>query len=367
MRKIKGRTKKMIFIIAAVILGIALIFGGIMIYGRYQMSKIPQLSFQEVLDYTTGNNADAVITVGIIKDGQISYTVYGENGKELSPELHIYEIGSLTKTFTAALINKAIQEEKINIDYTIDNYLSLPEGNTYPTVKELLTHTSGYKGFYLESPMVSNFFKGRNDFYGVTKEMVSDKAGHLNMQKASYNFVYSNYGYAILGLVLEAVYETEYTSLLDDFAQNELGLTSTHISDKSGDLGKYWDWKDGDAYLSAGAVTSNIEDMLLYTQMQLEGNSYFSECHNSIKTINASSEMYKTMGIHMDEIGMSWIIDCENDIIWHNGGTGNYNSYLGFRPQTGTAVVVLSNLAPNYRVPATVLGVKLLLELDAEK
>ena len=47
--------------------------------------------------------------------------------------------------------------------------------------------------------------------------------------------------------------------------------------------------------------------------------------------------------------------------------TGNYNSYLGFNPETGTAVVVLSNLAPNYRVPATVLGVKLLLELDNDK
>lgn len=251
--------------------------------------------------------------------------------------------------------------------HVIDYKHGLPEGNTYPTIEELLTHTSGYKGYYLESPMVSNFFNGRNDFYGVTKEMVSDKAGNLNMNKASYDFVYSNYGYAVLGLVLESVYETEYTSLLNDFAQNELCLTSTQISDKSGDLGKYWDWKEGDAYLSAGAVTSNIEDMLLYAQMQLEDNSYFSDCHNSLKSINASTEMYKTMGIHMDEIGMSWILDSKNNIIWHNGGTGNYNSYLGFNPETGTAVVVLSNLAPNYRVPATVLGVKLLLELDNEK
>ena len=274
MRKIEDRTNKMILKITVVVFCIAIIFGGI-IYGRYPMSKIPKLSFQEILEYTTKDNADAVITVGIVKDGQISYKVYGENGKELPAELHTYEIGSLTKTFTAALISKAIQEEKINIDCTIDNYLSLPEGNTYPTIEELLTHTSGYKGYYLESPMVSNFFNGRNDFYGVTKEMVSDKAGNLNMNKASYDFVYSNYGYAVLGLVLESVYETEYTSLLNDFAQNELCLTSTQISDKSGDLGKYWDWKEGDAYLSAGAVTSNIEDMLLYAQMQLEDNSYF--------------------------------------------------------------------------------------------
>ena len=136
------------------------------------------------------------------------------------------------------LVNKAIKEEKVNIDCTIDNYLALPEGNEYPTIKELLTHTSGYEGYYLESPIVSNFFKGRNDFYGITKEMVLSKAGNLSMDKAGYDFVYSNYGYAVLGLVLETVYETEYTSLLNDFAQNELGLTATQISDKSGDLGK---------------------------------------------------------------------------------------------------------------------------------
>ncbi len=357
----------MIYIIIAVVLGVALVFGGIMIYSKHQMEKIPDLSFEEVLAYTTKDNSKAVISVGIIKNGQVSYKVYGENGKELPAKLHTYEIGSLTKTFTAALINKAIQEGKINIDCTIDNYLSLPKGNAYPTIKELLTHTSGYKGYYLESPMVSNFFRGRNDFYGVTKEMVFDKASSLNMNKENYEFKYSNYGYAMLGLVLEEVYESEYTSLLNDYVQNELGMTATQISDKSGDLENYWDWKENDAYLSAGAITSNISDMLLYAQMQLEDNSDFSDCHNSLKTINASTEMYKTMGINMDEIGMSWIIDSVNNILWHNGGTGNYNSYLGFNAETGTAVVVLSNLAPNYRVPATVLGVKLLLELDNEK
>ena len=357
----------MLFIISAVAFGIALIFSGIMIYGKYQMSKLPELSFSEVLEYTTKNNSDAIITVGIVKDGQASYKVYGENGKELPTEPHTYEIGSLTKTFTAALVNRAVRDNKLDIDHTIDSYLSLPNGNKYPTIKELLTHTSGYRGYYLESPMVSNFLNGRNDFYGVSKEMVLSKAGNLSMDKSEYNFLYSNYGYALLGLVLETVYETEYTRLLNDYAQNELGMTATQISDESGDLGNYWDWKDNDAYLSAGAITSNISDMLLYAQMQIEDGQNFSDCHNSLKIINASTEMYKTMGINMDEIGMAWIIDNENNIIWHNGGTGNYNSYLGFNPETGTAVVVLSNLAPSYRVPATVLGVKLLLELDSVK
>ena len=354
--------KRWLIIIAAVILCAALAVGGMMIYGKYQISKIPGLTFTEALAYTTKDDPDAVITVGIIRDKEISFKVYGENGKELPAELHTYEIGSLTKTFTAALINKAAIEGKINIDDTIDVYLSLPAGNEYPTIKELLTHTSGYEGHYFERPMVSNFLNGRNDFYGITRELVLKKAGSLNMDQERYGFNYSNYGYAVLGLVLEEVYDTDYTALVNSFLQDELGLTDTKISDQSGDLGKYWDWKSNDAYLPAGGITSNISDMLSYAQMQLENEPYFSACHKSLETINASTEDYKTMGIHMDEIGMSWIMDEENGIIWHNGGTGNYNSYLGFRPETETAVVVLSNLAPNTRIPATVLGVKLLLE-----
>lgn len=359
----KKRTKIVIMIFVAVVFCVVLVIGGFIIYGKNQINKIPGLTFTQALEYTTKDNPNAVITVGIIKDKHVSYKVYGENGKELPAELHTYEIGSLTKTFTAALMNKAIIEGKININDTIDNYLLLPKVNEYPTIKELLTHTSGYKGCYFESPMIFNFFKGRNDFYGITKEMVLHKVRSLNMDKGKYGFHYSNFGYAVLGLVSEAVYDADYITLMNNFIQKELNLPDTKISDKSGDLGHYWDWNADDAYLPAGAITSNISDMLSFAQMQLESNPYFSDCHKSLKTIHASTKKYNAMGIHMDEIGMSWMIDKENGILWHNGGTGNYNSYLGFHLKTGTAVVVLSNLAPGYRIPATVLGVKLFVEL----
>ena len=194
--------------------------------------------------------------------------------------------------------------------------------------------------------------------------MVLAKVGSLGTDQKSHDFVYSNYGYAVLGLVLEAAYGMDYTTLANDFAQNELGLAHTKISDGSGDLANYWDWKDRDAYLPAGAFTSNISDMLSYAQLQLGGSPLFAGCHTALEEIHASTKEYEMMGIRMDEIGMAWILDSENDILWHNGGTGDYNCYLGFQPETGTAVVVLSNLAPGYRIPATVLGVKRLLELN---
>lgn len=355
------KTRYIIFfsILLCAVLGL----GGLMIYGNSQMQKLPQLTFAEALAYTTKNNPDAVITVGIIKNGQISFKVYGEDGRELPAELHTYEIGSLTKTVTAALVNKAIGEGRLSLDSTIDTYLQLPDSNQYPTIRELLTHTSGYSGYYFESPMIANFLIGRNDFYGITKEMATDQTGQLSLNQDTYDFTYSNFGYAVLGLVLEAVYDTDYTTLVNAFLQNELGLTNTSISNQSGDLGNYWDWKTDDAYLSAGAVTSDISDMLSYAKMQLDDDPHFADCHQALAAINASSAFYESMGIHMDEIGMAWITDKENGIIWHNGGTGDYNSYLGFCPETGTAVVILSNLPPSYRIPATVLGVKLLEEI----
>ncbi len=362
LRKMKNR-KKLRVIISIAGFAVLAVFGWY-IWGMHQMRKIPKLSFQDALEYTTKNNEDAIISVGIIKDGQAAYTLYGENGKELPAKMHTYEIGSLTKTFTAAMISKAIQEGKIDINDTIDKYLPLAEGKNYPDIEELLTHTSGYKAYYFENPMSSNFLYRRNDFYGITKKMVLNKASAIDLPADEHPFHYSNYGYAVLGLLLEKVYQKDYRVLMNQFIEEDLQLKNTRISDKNGDLSNYWDWKENDAYLSAGAITSDISDMLAYAKMQLEEDNYFKQCHESIKEINASTEEYKMMDINMDAIGLAWIIDKENNIIWHNGGTDNYNSYIGFNLKKGTAVVILSNLPPGYRIPATVLGVKLLKLLD---
>ena len=363
MKRMK-KGKRIVLILCIILLCAVLLVAGLVIYGKVQMGKIPGLSFEDALAYTTNGKSDAVITVGIIKDGQASFTVYGKDAQILPAESHTYEIGSLTKTLTAALVEKAIREGRISLQDTIDAYLPLPEGKSYPTVEELLTHTSGYSPYYYENPMIGNFFAGRNSFCGISREMVLEKVKSHDMSLGNYAFEYSNFGYAVLGLVLEAVYNTDYSALLNAYVQQDLGMTATKISERDGDLGNYWDWQENDAYLSAGAVTSNIEDMLRYAQMLLDADSPFAACHQRLKIINASSESYRMMGIHMDEIGMAWIIDRENGIVWHNGGTGHYNSYLGFSPETGTVVVILSNLSPNDRIPATVLGIKLLRELN---
>lgn len=180
----------------------------------------------------------------------------------------------------------------------------MPEGKDYPTIEEVITHTAGYKAYYFESPMISNYLNGRNAFYGISKENILEKAGEVNQKKEEYSFSYSNFGYAVLGLILEEIYQQDYTVLMSDFVE-EMGLYNTGFSSENGDLNNYWSWEDGDAYISVGALNSNISDMMKYANIQLQNQySYITFSHETRKQINATPDDYNRLGIRLDDIGM---------------------------------------------------------------
>jgi CubicO group peptidase (beta-lactamase class C family) len=323
------------------------------------------MSGMEMIEYTTKGVKMAVITVGIVQNGQMSYKVYGENGKELPHKEHVYEIGSITKTFTTSLLSKAISENRMNLDNPINMFFNLPSKGYYPTIKRLVTHTSGYKSVYYEGLVSTDFLAGRNDFYGTTRKMLLNRIGTINLENRDYPFEYSNFGMAIVGLILENIYNENYTPLMNDYIKNDLGLHQTKISDGSGDLSNYWIWDNGNPHIAAGAIISTITDMMRYAQMHInETPSYLSLSHGVLAQVNATTSDYEKLDIRVDAVGAGWMIDTVNNVTWHNGGTGNYNSYLGFNKTKKIAVVVLSNMAPDFRINATVISMKLFKELE---
>lgn len=68
----KSRKKRVVIILLSIVLCVALVMVGWMIYGKIQMAKVPGLTFREALEYTTQGKKDVVITVGIIQDGEAS-------------------------------------------------------------------------------------------------------------------------------------------------------------------------------------------------------------------------------------------------------------------------------------------------------
>jgi CubicO group peptidase (beta-lactamase class C family) len=231
--------KRILIGILIIVLVIAIGFGGYFIYGLYKINELSSMTYKEMLDYTTKDNKNAVITVGIIQNDKMTYDVYGEDGIKLAPEEHTYEIGSITKTFTTSLLCKAISEDKISLDNSIDEYLNLPKKDNYPTILRLVTHTSGYKGHYFEKPMISNFLHKQNDFNGISEEILLERLGKINLNDSDYSFKYSNFGMATLGVVLEQIYDKDYTQLMNEYISDDLGLKNTKISDGSGDLKNY--------------------------------------------------------------------------------------------------------------------------------
>lgn len=369
-RKRKMKILRMI-LLAAVILSAA---GGVR-YGmkthaeRKQMIRADAMSFEELRKEALDGKEDARVTVGVIKDGQMTYEVYGSGGEALEQTEYVYEIGSITKTMTAALIARAAEEEKLLLTDTIDKYLELPAGKVYPTIESLLTHTSGLDEEYFEWSMLPYLIHPeKNPFRGLTGETILEEYQSTKLKEGKeYEFNYSNYGFALLGLVIEEVYGTDYTSLLNEYLKEDLGLQDTHVSVGDADFEGNWVWETDDAYIPAGAVVSDITDMLLYAEEQLGENSTLNMCHQTLKTIQASNKWDRMRGICVDEIGMSWMIDTENGIIWHNGGTGKHTSYLGFCPEKHTAVVVLSNLSLEEEIQTTTIGFKKLMEVSYEK
>jgi CubicO group peptidase (beta-lactamase class C family) len=329
------------------------------------LEDIVKMSGKEMIEHNTKGIKKAVITVGVVQGGQMSYKVYGENGRELSHEEHIYEIGSITKTFTTSLFSKAVSENKAGFDDSIGRFLNIPAKNYYPSIKRLITHTSGYENFYYEDYGTANLL-GRNPVYGTTDKMLLNRIGTINLENRDYPFVYSNFGMAVVGLTLESIYNEDYTPLMNGFIKNELGLNSTKISDGSGDLANYWQWDTGNPYIATGAITSTITDMMRYAQMQIdEMPPYLMFSHDVLAQVDATFSGYDEL-TRTDAVGAGWMIDSVNNIIWHGGGTGNYNSYLGFDKTGCIAVVVLSNMSDSLDITAAMIGSKLLCELQGE-
>ncbi len=296
---------------AVLLLATASIWYALALYSTHELlTRTADMSFDELLGEALAGRKDACVTVGILKGGQMSYEVYGEDGERLE--------------------------------------------------------NAEYRSEYYEWSMLPYVFRHEeNPFRGIGGETILEEYRNAELEAGkAYRFSYSNYGFALLGLVLEEVYGADYTSLLNAYLADEFAMEDTCVSNSDSDFAGDWQWAEGDAYIPAGAVVSDISDMLLYAQAQLGGDSALSLCHRPLTQVNASDKWARMAGLCVDEVGMSWMIDTEHKIIWHNGGTGMHSSYLGFCPEKNTAVVVLSNLSQDEDIPATTIGFKKLLEVS---
>ena len=189
-----------------------------------------------------------------------------------------FEIGSMTKQFTALLILQLVNERKIRLDGHLSDYLPYYRKDTgdQVSVSELLSHTSGVPSFtglrgFLEGP-------ASRTSYGVKEFAQKYCSGNLQFEPGT-NFEYSNSGYFLLGAILEQVSGVSYETLLRDRIFTPLEMKNsgyTHSQtvlphraggyerSKSGlQNARYYDMS---IPFAAGALYSTVGDLYLWDQ-----------------------------------------------------------------------------------------------------
>ena len=284
------------------------------------------------------------LTVGLYKEGKLY--VFGEPIEERS---FLYDIGSVSKTVTAHLILKLCQEEKLDINCTVDEFLPLKKGK-YPTLCQLLTHTASYHHLTpIEVTMPQLIFNGyarKNPYENCTVKTVIQSLERRRFLKPKVRYGYSDFAYAILAAIAETVTKKPFSTLFEEFIQKDLGLVNTVIKAdiekrtppavKGTRILPFWVWKKGNPYIAGGGMVSNIEDMLRYVAVQIESEEpYITSAH----TVCEGSELKNDN--HLMCIG--WHTYKSSNQLWHVGGVGTFRTSIILNKKRKLGVVVLGN------------------------
>jgi CubicO group peptidase (beta-lactamase class C family) len=299
--------------------------------------------------HTTG------LSIGILVNGKTFFYGYGETAKgngQLPNEHNMYEIGSISKTFTATLLADAVEKGKVKLDDPASKYFpdSIPdlEYQGLPvTLKSLSNHSSGIPR------MPSNFHPSDNnnpykdysdqDLYRFYKTFKLDR-------KPGAEYEYSNLAAATLGVILEKVYKKTYQDLIVEIICDPLGMNETREFIRKNDSirfvkgyneeGNYNSQWDFEAMAPAGSIRSTASDMLIYANAQLGKGPAALE-----KAIQLTHEKTFSNGAVNTALAWHYIKPGKDEVIFHNGGTGGFRTYLAVNLEKKFAVVVLSNTA----------------------
>jgi D-alanyl-D-alanine-carboxypeptidase/D-alanyl-D-alanine-endopeptidase len=264
----------------------------------------------------------------------------------------VFEIGSVTKVFTSLLLADMVQRGEVALTDPIAKYLppdaKVPERNGRAiTLLDLATHTSGLPR--LPTNMVP---KDRGNPYAdySVAQLYQFLSTYSLARDIGSQYEYSNLGGGLLGHVLARRAGMDYEALVRSRITGPLGMTSTSITLSADQqrrlavghndrLASVSNW-DLPTLAGGGALRSTANDMLTFVAANLGAIP-----SPLVSAMSAMLTDRRPTGMPGLDVALAWHVFTRNgdEIIWHNGGTGGYRSFIGFRPRTKVGVVVLSN------------------------
>jgi CubicO group peptidase (beta-lactamase class C family) len=294
-------------------------------------------------------------SVMVIRDGKVLFKkAYGlANLEDKTPCATgtNYRLASVTKQFTAMSIMLLVERKKLSYDSALtDLFPGFPAYGKQITVRHLLNHTSGLIDY---EDLIPN----------STVTPLKDKQALelLMREKGTYfppgsKFQYSNSGYALLALIVEAASRTSFAAFLETNIFEPLGMRDTVAFEKGISVVKnraygYWKRADGSdgfvrkdqsltsSVLGDGGVYSSVEDLYKWDQAlyadKLVSRASLAEAFTPGVKINDEGEGY----------GFGWFVATYRGLktVWHYGSTTGFRTAIERFPERRFTVVVLVN------------------------
>jgi CubicO group peptidase (beta-lactamase class C family) len=325
-------------------------------------TKTDKLVHQYVMKLMT-ENPKVGLSIGVYDDGKMSLYHYGtvEKGQAKLPnDRTIYEIASITKTFTGTLLAKAISEKKINLTDDIRKYLQEPYPNLeyegkFISIRDLESHQSGlprnipYDAKMWENPNFDTLPYQINQLEaGYTAKDWLRELHDIKLTKApgSIEFEYSNIGTNLIAIALENIYGQSYEQMISEWIFKPLKMTNSKFKMAEVDktkLARGYNHKGKempyflDNARAAGGIKSSLKDMMNYVAFQMnEAHSIPKISHQSIWT-----NQDKTFSL-----GLGWQMFSSNKgsrNMFQDGGAYGFSSTITLFPDKNLGFVLLSN------------------------
>jgi D-alanyl-D-alanine-carboxypeptidase/D-alanyl-D-alanine-endopeptidase len=303
------------------------------------------------------------IVVGVLRDDRSQ--AFGFGRPSFEDDQHpdgrtIFEIGSVTKVFTSLALADMVREGLVGLDDPVASLLpagvQVPEkGGRKITLRTLANHTSGLPR--VSAKEFANSLKGKDPYADVTDADVYAFLKTLALPRVpGEKNAYSNLGAGLLGHALSLRDRKSYEEMIVARICRPLGMDDTRITlDPSQNLRLARPFKKGgeptspwvfDALAGAGALRSTADDMLRFVRANLGRSQVPPRLRSAMddalepRTPGPSEGIKLGLGWHMVE---KRINPERPEIVFHNGGTGGFRSYVALVRQRGIAVVVLSN------------------------
>lgn len=298
------------------------------------------------------------LSIAVIQHDVIHRYNYGEvrrgSGKLPDPATTLFEIGSVTKTFTALLLAREVINGRMNLKDPISRYLpdSIPDlqyqGKAI-TLQQLSNHTSGFPR--LPANIFGSVVDRADPYFNYDENLLySFLMTYQLTSEPGTNFLYSNYAAGLLGSLIARKSQRTFENLILEEICRPLQMNDTKITlskkdsarfaqgyDEKGEPTAPWNFT---ALQGTGSIRSTLNDMITYILAQ-------SGKHPAPPALQKAMRLTQQPTFQNNDvaIGLGWHIEQKGDHPYrhHAGGTGGFRSFVGFEENGRFGVVILSN------------------------